>query len=638
MTTTPIISIPIDDAEFDRFAAAFEDYTDKLKEQPAQWQAMNNRIAELAKLQRAAGVASDAAWASATAAAVAYEKTVHGAAKAQTNLGATTTRTGTAMHRMATQAKAVRDHLFGAVRFLAKFSAYGVAGGLVGAGGLAFGLDDLAGRVLATQRTSRGLGLTSGQYNSFLVNMRQYAGAGILSGAANAQIDPRAGVNLGVLGIDQRKAQTENAAALAGQEIMAVHRAWRADPTLLSAQSQAALALGFTAADIRNIGTAHGANLRARIAASGHDAGSLGFTSKVAREWAAFDIQLAKAKTMIGSAFITALTPIMPQLTRLSREFADFIVGLEKSGDVKLWIGELATGLKEFATWLESPAFRADMKSFASSIAQLARETVHALRWLGLIAPAPAPHPTAAALSGARTPAGKAAAGLAMYWDQNGGVPAAGIDAATLKYSKVYQVPLDMLRRQAKQESSYGRNLYNPKSGEVGVMQVSASNYKALGITNPLDTNQDVRGGTAYDAALFKKYGSWRKALAAYDWGMGNLDKDIAAHGKDWLRYAPAETRNYVAAVMSAPAHSSPPAPHPGVAGALAAAHGIGSRANGSARPSPHSQPPAPSAGLSDLARVLKRLRAGQSHVHVTVHSPPGSRVFVSTNAAAGAF
>jgi hypothetical protein len=47
--------------------------------------------------------------------------------------------------------------------------------------------------------------------------------------------------------------------------------------------------------------------------------------------------------------------------------------------------------------------------------------------------------------------------------------------------------------------------------------------------------------------AMLKRYaGDVPKALAAYNWGEGNVDKAIKAKGADWLTIAPAETQAYV--------------------------------------------------------------------------------------------
>lgn len=55
------------------------------------------------------------------------------------------------------------------------------------------------------------------------------------------------------------------------------------------------------------------------------------------------------------------------------------------------------------------------------------------------------------------------------------------------------------------------------------------------------------RVGRDYRAAMERKYGGdLAKMWAAYNWGPGNLDRAIARYGEDWLKHAPAETRDYV--------------------------------------------------------------------------------------------
>jgi len=57
----------------------------------------------------------------------------------------------------------------------------------------------------------------------------------------------------------------------------------------------------------------------------------------------------------------------------------------------------------------------------------------------------------------------------------------------------------------------------------------------------------DVRVGREYRAAMERRYGGdLAKMWGAYNWGPGNLDRALERYGEDWLRYAPAETRNYV--------------------------------------------------------------------------------------------
>jgi len=121
-------------------------------------------------------------------------------------------------------------------------------------------------------------------------------------------------------------------------------------------------------------------------------------------------------------------------------------------------------------------------------------------------------------------------------------------------------VPASLALAQARQESSLNPNAYNPKSGATGLFQLEPPTAAMLGVTNPLDPAQSAAGGTSYLAQLFNQFGSWDLALAAYDWGPGNLSKAVATYGSSWLAHAPAETQNYVATILgNAGVTSSPP-------------------------------------------------------------------------------
>jgi hypothetical protein len=77
------------------------------------------------------------------------------------------------------------------------------------------------------------------------------------------------------------------------------------------------------------------------------------------------------------------------------------------------------------------------------------------------------------------------------------------------------------------------------------VYQFMPDTAKGYGI-DALDTSQASKAAGKMLRSLYEKYGSWDKAIAAYNWGPGNLDADIKKHGADWLKYAPAETQGEV--------------------------------------------------------------------------------------------
>lgn len=100
-------------------------------------------------------------------------------------------------------------------------------------------------------------------------------------------------------------------------------------------------------------------------------------------------------------------------------------------------------------------------------------------------------------------------------------------------------------------ESGGNPKAMNSKSGAAGLYGIMPSNARAYGI-DPTDPKASQGVATALLTDYFRRYkGDRAKALAAYNWGPGNaknprLDADIAAHGDDWLRYAPSETREYL--------------------------------------------------------------------------------------------
>ena len=81
-------------------------------------------------------------------------------------------------------------------------------------------------------------------------------------------------------------------------------------------------------------------------------------------------------------------------------------------------------------------------------------------------------------------------------------------------------------------ESRHGADplMWRPAAGgPQGPMQVSAAAAFDVGGGDRFDLWDNRRLGRAYLARMFRRYGNWADALAAYNWGPGNLDLWIAA-------------------------------------------------------------------------------------------------------------
>jgi len=111
---------------------------------------------------------------------------------------------------------------------------------------------------------------------------------------------------------------------------------------------------------------------------------------------------------------------------------------------------------------------------------------------------------------------------------------------------KQYALPPGLLGKMWKKESGEGTNMVS-KKGALGHFQFMPNTAKEYGVSNPYDLEQSASGAARYMADLSKKYnGDIQMALAAYNWGQGNLDRQ-------GLGRAPAETRDYVSSLSGAP-------------------------------------------------------------------------------------
>lgn len=119
--------------------------------------------------------------------------------------------------------------------------------------------------------------------------------------------------------------------------------------------------------------------------------------------------------------------------------------------------------------------------------------------------------------------------------------PGSSTDAQALfaGLEATYGLPSGLLDKMWKQESGRGTNMVS-KAGALGHFQFMPKTAAQYGVKDPNDLGQAAGGAAAMMGDLMRKYGgSVPHALAAYNWGGGNLDKK-------GLGAAPSETRDYV--------------------------------------------------------------------------------------------
>jgi soluble lytic murein transglycosylase-like protein len=112
------------------------------------------------------------------------------------------------------------------------------------------------------------------------------------------------------------------------------------------------------------------------------------------------------------------------------------------------------------------------------------------------------------------------------------------------EYSAKNGLDADFVRAVVKQESGFNEHATS-KCGAAGLMQLMPGTAKGLGVENPYDAEDNVKGGTKMLAGLLKTYGGNKElALAAYNAGGGAVKKygGIPPYG---------ETQRYVKNVLS---------------------------------------------------------------------------------------
>lgn len=110
-------------------------------------------------------------------------------------------------------------------------------------------------------------------------------------------------------------------------------------------------------------------------------------------------------------------------------------------------------------------------------------------------------------------------------------------------------IPRDLLARVAYQESRFRPDIIagttKSPAGAVGLMQLEPAFYPDAG----KDTAGDIESAAMALKAHYTRFQDWQVALAAYNWGEGNVHKCLAAGGS--IMNMPTQTEDYVVQICA---------------------------------------------------------------------------------------
>jgi len=129
---------------------------------------------------------------------------------------------------------------------------------------------------------------------------------------------------------------------------------------------------------------------------------------------------------------------------------------------------------------------------------------------------------------------GRAALGFARDLHSRsrlGDMPTVDLRQAIVDEANAQGVPPPIALAVATRESGImqwyanGKLVIGDNGKSIGIFQIQQASAPGYDLTDPL---QNIEAGVKFLAKMNSKYGDWWTALAAYNWGPGNVDKAIA--------------------------------------------------------------------------------------------------------------
>jgi len=517
MATKSVIEIEIIDAQFKAFDAQLKAMQAIIAGMPEQWKAITKEVNEEQKAESKAANEAEKARKKKIKEEQDFNKILENRKKAFMDAAYFTGN--------------IAKNLASGALSIAKWTAFAAIGGGFGLGGLAASASDY-------RRKAQGFGTTTGDLRAAETNLGKYIDVNsVLGNITSLQHDITQQYKLTRLGGGKgdtvQQLQTVMTKAL---------QDFKAHGQDLNYAKAVGLTDIFSPEDLIRLSSLSADELEKTWKQLAVDREAMKVTDATSRLWQDFWVQLKRAGNELEVSFIKNLKDLIPTLVELSKTITTAITNLLSSEKFK-------EAVKSFAAYISDPQFLDKVKYFFDALGQLGEGMIYVLRKIGALPEdknADLAHDKRVQFTFAKENYDKMTETQKKWYHD----PAK--DLKLLDLEEKYRLPTGTLDALWEQESTRGKNKgVNRKSGAEGDFQFIPATQKEYGITDPQDFNQEAEAAAKKMQGLLKRYAGdpqkGEKAFAAYNWGEGNLEKEIAKYKSDWIGNLPKETKDYLA-------------------------------------------------------------------------------------------
>lgn len=393
---TSIISIDVQDDQFQAFLSSFAKYQEELAKLPAEWRGVGSAIggvtnetgnatdaaASMAQ-QFAAGLESITALrVSVDALAVQTEK----AGKGMDGFGKRTKDSVTSLKRARSYTKKIASDLRGATTTLL---GWGAALGVLTGIGSGLGVLSLARGATQVATSASGINSTPGAVTSAGIHYTGLLddGKSTLTKISQAMQDPNKGSAFATLGVDlvdRLTGEMRKPIDVMSDVIPALRHQMRQQPASLRGNYLQALGLDslISLPEANRLANASDNDINRAVSGSLRDVNRLDMSQDMQRNFQEFNIQLGLAGEIMKNEFSGALGKLTPELTGIAEGLTDVIVSLGESDAVKQLLDDVKGGLQTFSDYIGTPQFKTDVQNFISGLNSLAKGIGKVASWI----------------------------------------------------------------------------------------------------------------------------------------------------------------------------------------------------------------------------------------------------------------